>query len=803
MDWLLRRLAERLGVTPAGVGESFRPYIHAEQPLAQGPTLLIVVASFALIGWLYRREGSGRPLTKLFLAGLRCGLVLLTLFLLSEAVLSVERTGLPYFVVMVDDSASQGVVDQYADSKSQAEAAALAQAAGRSEVDRLALAQGFLARDDGKFLRELQNKHRVRLYLTSDATRPLGDEINKPEQIPAVLDRLRKVEASRDQSRLGAGIRQVLTELRGVPPTAIVLLSDGQTTEGETVSKVAEFASRKGVPLFPIGLGDPDPPRDIEVSELLVDDVVFVEDLIRFQPKLTARGFAGQELTVRLKRRGASPGNPDATEELAAIKVAAPPDGQAARLELQHRPRETGQVTYIVEVDAQPRELQNGNNRVEKAISVREEKLKVLYVDSEPRYEFRYLKTFLDREKTIELGVILQSSDPQYSNQDRAALATFPSSKEELNEYDAVILGDVDPAFLSGSQMAHLAEFVTDKGGGLLFVAGENYDPLTYRGTPLEPLLPVDLGGARNPTAVAGGATTSFRPRLTVEGRSNPIFRFADDDAASGKIWASLPELLWYFEAPKRKPAAVVLAEHPTQSGSDGPLPIMVYQIAGAGKAMFHAVDDTWRWRWRAGDRYFGRFWTQTIRFLARSKLLGQKKAEIRTERRRYLRNQPVEVKVRFPNPGDAPGGGEVAVEVEHRGRGSRRLTLRAAAGSKNLFEGVIPQVVEGEYEVRLLPPPVLEGGLPTTRFSVDPPAGERERPEMNQPDLVRAATVSGGKFYVPAEAGSLLADLPTPQQVPLDTDPPIALWNTWPVLVLFLAMLVAEWVLRKRARMI
>ena len=200
-----------------------------------------------------------------------------------------------------------------------------------------------------------------------------------------------------------------------------------------------------------------------------------------------------------------------------------------------------------------------------------------------------------------------------------------------------------------------MARFVTDKGGGVLFVAGENYDPLAFRGTPLEPLLPIDLSSARNPTGVAGTTLQSFRPILTAEGRSNPIFRFADDDAASARVWAFLPELYWYFEAPKKKPAAVVLAEHPTAPGSDGRLPIMLYQIVGSGRAMFHAVDDTWRWRFRTGDRYFGRFWTQTIRFLARSKVLGGRKAEIRTERRRYLRNQPVEVRVRFPNPGDAP----------------------------------------------------------------------------------------------------------------------------------------------------
>ncbi len=801
MDWLLRRLADRLGVVPAGVGESFDLRIRADQALPQGPTILVVIGCAALIVWLYRREGSASEWLKMFLAGLRISLVLLALFMLSEAVLSVDRTGLPYFVVMVDDSASQQLVDQYADPKARVVAAELAKLAGHPEADRLAMAQGLLARDDGAILRELQKKHRVRLYLVSSAARPLA-EIDKPGDVAPALAKLKKVEATGEQSRLGSGIRQVLTELRGVPPTAIVLLTDGQTTEGETVARAAEFAARKGVPLYPIGLGDPEAPRDLELSELLVDDVVFVDDLVRFQPKLTSRGFAKQGLTVRLKQKTPTPSDPNAVKELETIRLPAPPDGQPTRVEIGHRPRETGQITYVVEVDPKPRELQAGNNRIEKTITVREEKLKVLYADSEPRYEFRYLKTFLDRERTIELNVVLQSSDPQYSNQDRAALPTFPSSKDDLFAYDAVILGDVDPGFLSTSQMEHLAEFVTDRGGGVLFVAGENYDPLRYKGTPLEILLPVELAEARNPVAVAG-TIASFRPSLTVEGRANPIFRFGDDEVTSARIWAGLPELQWYFETPRKKPAAVVLAEHPKLVGPEGPLPLMVYQIVGSGKSMFHAVDDTWRWRFRVGDRYFGRFWTQTIRFLARSKILGQRKAEIQTGRRRYLRSQPIEIKVRFPNPSDAPSGGEVAVEVERKGHGSRRMTLKSSAGTRNLFEGVISQAVEGEYEVQLLPPPVLEGALPSTTFGVDPPAGERERTQMNEPELVRAATTSGGKFYTPVDAGSLLGDLPKPQQVPLDTDPPIPLWNTWPVLALFLVLLSTEWVLRKRARMV
>jgi hypothetical protein len=804
MDWLLHILAERLGVEPARAGEAITPKIRPEQPLSQGWTILTVVACVALIVWLYRREGNASVFYKAVLAGLRITLVLLALFMLSEAVLSVDRMGLPYFVVMIDDSASQAVVDQFADLKAKKASADLAALSGRPQVDRLAVAQGWLVKDDGKVLRELQKQHRVRIYLISSAARPLA-EIDKPDDIPAALEKIRKIEPTGAQSRLGAGIRQVLTELRGVPPTAILLLTDGQTTDGETLADAAKFSGRKGVPLFEIGLGDPEPARDLELSELLVDDVVFIDDLVRFQPKLSSKGFAGQDVTVRLFERDASSTDPNAKKLVETIHVPAPPDGQPKRIEIPHRPHEKGQITYIVEVEQKDRELQAENNRIEKSILVREEKLKVLFVENEPRYEFRYLKNFLQREKTIDLKVVLFTSDPEYSVQDLYALPTFPTTKDDLFEYDVVIIGDADTrsGYLSKAQMTNLVEFVTEKGGGVMFIAGDSYDPLTYRGTPLEGLLPIELGDARNPTAV-GNSVPAFRPNLTLEGRSSPIFRFGDDEVTSTQIYARLPELQWYLEAPRKKPAALVLAEHPTQLGSDGPLPIMLYQFVGSGKAMFNAVDDTWRWRFRVGDKYFGRYWLQTIRFLARSKLVGKGKAEVQTDRQRYSRNDPVLIRVRFPNPAVAPGSREVKVEVDRKGgSGPRQVPLKAAPSTPSLFEGVLSQPIEGEYTVRLLPPPVLEGGLPSTTFRVDPPAGELERVQMNEPELIRAAAESKGEFYTPMFTDELLTSLPKPQKVPLDTDPPIPLWNTWPVLALFLTVLVAEWVLRKRKQMV
>lgn len=791
-------------VEPARAGEALTPSIRFEQPWSQGLALLVSILSFVAIIWLYRRETSAPLWYRMSLAGLRFGLVVLTMLMLAEVVLLVERTGLPYFIVMTDDSASSRVVDQYASKPLKDTTAALAKLAGKPEASRLAVAQGWLLKDQAKLLEELRKQHKVKLYVVSNAARPLA-EIDTPEEVKPALDQLLKVEPTGSQTRLGDGVRQVLTELRGVPPTAILLLTDGETTDGEGLAKAAEFAKTKNVPIYTLGLGDPEPSRDLELTDLLVDDVVFVDDNVRFAARLQGHGFAGQDVTVKLQRR--PQGSKSAIEDLESVRVKVPPDGQAARVEITHRPKQTGDVDYIVSVDPRPRELQTENNRIERTINVREEKLRVLLVEGEPRYEYRYLKSFLERDKTIDLSVVLQSSDPEYSEQDRVALPTFPAAKDGkdgLFRFDVVILGDVDTSLLSATQMQNLVEFVTQKGGGLLFIAGEHFNPLTYKGTPLESLLPILLADARDPVTAAGTSVANFRPSLTVEGRSHPIFRFGEDDVSSNRIWSQLPESNWFLEAPRKQPTAFVLATHPSLNGSDGPLPMILYQFAGAGKTMMNNIDDTWRWRFRVGDRYFGRFWIQTIRFLARSKMLGQRQAELTTDRRRYQRNQPILISVRFPNPGLAPSSDEISVEVKKKGQGPRKLSLKRSSGARNIYEGALPQATEGEYDVRYLPPPVLEGALPTASFRVDAPAGEFEEVRMNRPELIRAAATSRGTFHTPeADPEALLKELPVPQKVPLDTDPPIPLWNTPAVLGLFLGMLTLEWVLRKRKQMV
>src|SRR5262249_34390676 len=159
---------------------------------------------------------------------------------------------------------------------------ALAKASGRPEPNRFAVGEGLLAQDDGRVLREIQKQNKVRVYLASTSPRPVAD-IDKPEDVPPAVAGLKKVEPNGGQTHLGASLRPAPPDPRGAPTSAILLLSDGQTPDGEPLAKAAELAARKGVPVFSVGLGSPEPPRDLELTELLVDDVVFVDDLVRFQ----------------------------------------------------------------------------------------------------------------------------------------------------------------------------------------------------------------------------------------------------------------------------------------------------------------------------------------------------------------------------------------------------------------------------------------------------------------------------------------------------------------------------------------
>lgn len=777
-----------LGVDEAGVGEGTVWNLDGSWNWPPWVTLLFVVFAVAFIGIIYMREGgeAGRG-AKTLLATIRMALVGLVLFMIAEMILSLQRTGLPYVVVLIDESASMGIEDRYDEAKLREAIEGRLKSVGLKAPTRLNLAKMLVTESDSRFLREIEDKYKLKVYSVGATAREQSGNVDK------LIAQIGDLEAQGETSRLGQSLRTVLNDLRGTPPAAIVIMTDGITTEGEPLSEAAQYARRKGVPLFTVGIGNEEPIRDLELLDLLVDDVVFVDDIVNFEFKLAGAGLEGRTVQVTLHEEGRS-------TVLAQDSVTVGPDGEPHSARLQYRPTKIGDFEYVVEVETLPEEASADNNRQSRVVSVRKEQIHTLLVQAYPSWEFRYLKGMLERDTTIELSTVLQEADPEYADSDKSALRVFPIRRDELFEYDVILFGDVNPLFLSASVMASIKEFVTEKGGGIVFMAGPRFTPAAYRDTELAELMPVDLSSISGPS-IPRSIPASFRIQPTDLGLTSAHMQLGDTPAETLEIWRNLPGVYWLFEAPALKPGARVLAEHPSQLGGDGKhLPIFAMQYVGAGKVLFHATDETWRWRYLVGDVYFARYWVQTIRYLSRSKLLGKdRSAELVADRREYQRGESVRLRARFIDERLAPTEDDgVTVLLEREGDKRRRLALRRNATNRGIFEGIFSKPGEGKYHAWIVSP-TLPGEAPSADFLVAAPPGEFERVQMDSPELKRASVLTKGHYYTLADSARLLGDLPRGRQVPIDRLPPVVLWNRWPLLVLFLSLLVTEWLLRKR----
>jgi hypothetical protein len=842
-DAARRWVESAAGVPPAQPGEGTKWRLEGLTAFSRNGTtdrrlvLALAAAALVLTVAVYRRErravaGWGR----LVVPGLvRAAVFLLALFvLLPQLRLSFVREGRPEVVILLDTSASMGHVDDYKDPAVRSKAEELVGPAGLSQAHRLRLAQALLTRPDADWLDRLlrEKEVKVHLYAVDTAARSVA-VAEQPDDAADARAALLKLAPDGEASQLGDGLEKVLQDFRGKSLAAVVMLTDGVTTAGEKLPKAAREAARAGVPLFLVGVGDAWDVPDLELTDVQAEDTVTVGDRLVFDARLAARGqvpadpvpvILYERVNGQLVERGRQAVTPD-------------PNGNRVPVTVAHTPNEPGEKTFVLDAPPVPGETDRSNNRRERTVRVTDSKrLQVLYVEGYPRYDFRFVKVLLEREsersaggKGMEVHVLLLGASPGWASTDRSARFLQGSGKgdfptqEQLAGYDVVILGDVDPKQIprAGTALQHLADFVRVKGKGLLFLSGEHGTPAAYADTPLADVLPVVPDpGARPKAAGDGPPAEGYRPRLTRAGEQHPLFRFSADGAESAAVWNRLQPLYWAASGYRRKPGTVVLAEHPDRPAEGGGAgerhPLVVQAFAGAGPVLFLGFDDTWRWRFRNDEEYFDRFWVQAVRVLSKS---GGRRVELKTEPGTDVRrDEKVTVVVRFPVEAPAPAAGQpVRVSVARGplplpdgtpGAGPTEtgtLTLARVPGPGVEYRTTLARTPEGEYRFTLVDPETPAGTSPPAAVvRVRPPLGERDRVQLNKPDLAAAAAASPGGFYTLADADKVLDDLKEVPRVTLDAPAdPVELWNHPLTYLLVLLLLSAEWLLRKRERLL
>ncbi len=857
---------------------------------APEPWLIALIVS-ALVGFsvmMYWLEGRGRPLGPmgviLMIARALVLLVVLGVLFTPVQSLVVSEPKESYVAVLIDRSLSMTFKDRYGDSSLTADLAEVADLdpARIEDTKRIDLVRRALTKEDGAWFDALRRKNRVRLYAFDADRRPLhelakvtdrgfakptggaggapgaagggdggdgGDGTAGEGEAPIIEDPVEslaravkateELEADGRETAIGEAITSVLSDLRSERLAAIVLITDGQNNvRSITPEKAARRCKRRApepVPVHTVLVGNPAEPKDVALDQLQAPDVAIAGDILNFDFVVSQKGYDGRDAQVVLKFN-------DVEVRTEMVHFREPEGTDAKKLDLkreyatrlQFKPDRPGDYSIEIRVPTLPDELTGENNVLRHRLRVIDQKIKVLYVEGYPRWEYRYFKNVLVRERSMEAQCLLLSADPGFVQESSAGtppLFRFPQSREDLFQYHVIIFGDVDPSATDAAgqpvfpddAFKWIKEFVEDFGGGFLMIAGESDAPKRYADTPIADILPILIDS--NPKPPPGGVWGEpFRPRLTRDGRTHPVMRLEQDEQRNLALWEAtrgegnaLPGFYWFYKAPKAKPAARVLAFHPDEQNQYGNHPILVTMPYKSGTIFFVASDETWRWRAGVGDRYFHKFWGQVVRYLAHGRFQRSKRFALATDRTRYFLGDDVRFTATVldehlqPYVPKTNSEGElvdpqqaVRVEVESPDGGRINVNLEALRSKPGRFEGVYRPTRTGHFKGRLLPPGAIsvEEDAPMRPFDVRLPSVELQEPRADRATLEMLAKETGGELFTLAQIDDVIDRVdPIIETIPIDSSEEY-LWDRQWVLFLFIGLLTFEWVLRRVMRL-
>ncbi|MEW6742531.1 MAG: VWA domain-containing protein [Planctomycetota bacterium] len=760
--------------------------------------LIIVPAILLFCFFVYRREREAAPSTVLnVLAVLRAVALLFLVFVFFRptCVRVKYEWYKPVAAVLIDDSASMQRAEDYGEDDVGRELARLGGVGAPAElasVSRRELVQRALATSG--FLEKLSQKHDVRLYAFDADIRP--------------LETLQDLRASGQSTEIGEALRDILNSVRMPSGWSAILITDGRNNAGTDPLDAARGAVLEDVRLYTVGVGNPAEPNDIAIRDVKAPDVALVGDDVAVEVTVFSMGYDGETATLRLEdTRGGL--------ELEAKSFQLTGRGQEQREILYFRPEREGEYLLRISVAAKSGELSTENNARSHHIRVEPEQIKVLYVEGYPRWEYRYLKNTLLRAANTRAQCLLLSASKEFiqeSTEGVPALVAFPPRKD-LFDYDVIIFGDVNPYQLESvaseereAILQNIKEFVI-LGGGFLMIGGELDSPTSYVGTPIEDLLPVDVGERAEEMANRADRGP-FRPRLENPFDPHEIVRLEKDLELNRRLWedpeTGLPLLEWYYPVRRAKPGAEVLLRHPVNRNTFGNHILAATTHFPSGRTMFLAIDSTWRWRKPYGDRYTERFWRSCIRYLALNKLKRlDKRFEVTTDKPRYDINERITIWARIRDADFNPATDEErSVKLQDPSGEERTLVLRKI--EDGFYERTMPAAVPGihrvwaEDETGRTP-----GQLSLVTFSVEVPRRELENYQLDSALLGQMATLTGGAYRRLDQIESLTAELKGEGFKKERGKEEEDVWDGFEWLLLFVGILGAEWIVRKKYNLV
>jgi len=785
---LLAALATVLGIAAGGLlalgtrGGLWMALLALEVALAVG---VFYSAVYAYLGQ--------RRLTALMI--LRSAGILALMLILFKPALMVTAGGAgdkAYLPVLVDRSGSMGTTDEV------------------NLPDRYRQAVGSLATQ----VERIERHFSPLWYHFATSTKAA-------ESVQAMSDMSPSGEGT-DGTNLAAAIRSAAAEYPRGSLAGIVIITDGVHNASDVVT---DAGIESGVPVYPVVVGSASEKvsarRNIELASVNAPLEAVINNVTTVSVRAKVAGFPTVPLEVRLFEAGSE--TPVDTQRLWT-------DQNVATLsaKLKWTPREQSATTapagdavrkLRVEIPANPAEVAPEDNTTELHVLITEPRVRVLYVEGSMRPEYKYLKRLLSSDPNLRFMGLVRITSNRFWSQGGIAgkkLSALPTSDADFGLFDVIILGDLDRTFLTREQMARIRKFVND-GGALLMLGGHNsFGPGGFAGTDIEAVLPVTVGTRAQPQE-----TTPFVPQLTAPGEAHPIFEglgefFSGPGGRKATAKTKLPQLLGCVTVLRAKPAAALLALHPSRKIAGRPMPVLAVQRFGAGRSAAFTADTTWKWylplRGMGRDSPYERFWGQLLRWLAnvQTKARESKPSVVMRLDKTYLRigQGPVKILARVQDEKGRPAdNAQVSCTITPTdGKGKpETLTLSPRMGDR-LFETDFRPPREATYRIEVAALDSAGAALGTDRqdLLVVPYSKEMDRLARNDALLELLADKTDGRKVDISGLPDLIDQIVQRQKArgkvdAADLGEVYRLFDFTTLFIVFIALLTGEWLLRRR----
>ena len=732
------------------------------------PQVLILVLPVLALGvWLAYRLVAPRTTTRAWrtVVALRLALVTVLLFLLADPVMRWMHGRQDVFTaVLVDTSRSMGITD-----------VGTGQGATISRIDAARqLLQGNGTGDEG-LLKTLNKDGKVLVYGFDENVRRITS-----------IDQLK---ADGQFTNIFRGIHDMEAELRGMPLAAVVLMTDGGRNTGGTTQDAAGLLAARGVPLYPIGLGNPNPPNDYEVVSVVAPKRVRRDSEVELQVTVRHTGYKDPfDLTVS---RGQA--------VIATRKIVPSPDTDLEQVKMVFTPDQEGTATYHIAIAPGKDEKNTDNNARDIDIEIRDDRLPVLYVEGSPRMEYRFLRRALFNDPDFRLVGLLRLGDNRFyvqgANDNEAFLAKgFPTTVEQLDTFQAIILGDIEASYFTPDQMKMLQEFVRTRGGGLLMLGGVNSFGLgKYVGTPIADMLPMQITANDGPYS-----DEQYKARVMQGIGVHPVMQLSLDPEANRVLWSQAPPLVGITPVAGVKPGALTLLTR----DSDGK-PIFAVQNYGAGRVAAFTSGGSWYWRVSVPStvEFYEKFWKQLVRWLA---VGAKERLTAETDSDVYAPGKPVIIRASALAKDLQPVDDASIIATITDPLGNHEdVPMDWILSEEGVYQAQYVPQDEGDYRIAVRVDGWTDMKPVETDFRVSQPMVESADTGLKEDELKEMAKIAHGRYFSYADASQLPAEIAKSADSarfagmkPEDKE----IWDMPVLFALAFVLMVAEWIVRRRS---